>query len=489
MRSLALHHQRMREKHPEEDLLILFDIDGTIVDVRYKIYYLLRAYDRAHGTLFFQGLRPEDVTCHENQLEDFLRAAHCPRTQVPRIIEWYLRHRSNPSAVMAAHRPYRGVMEVIRWFQIQPRTHVGINTGTPEAYREETLRMMNEIGKAYMVRFPSELLYMNPRGWEEGVRESKVEGVRYFRQRGYRVIAVVDNVPEYLEAIAEIDEEGEILLLRAEMILKTARSLPLANVAAGEEYDITELIEEKDLPRHVQFVWHGINDEVNLRQFLSSRIQWAEFDVRLDEEGNMILRHDSIEERPPEVGEKLLQLEDVLDRLAPFGKGVKLDFKEGGRLVEEVTALVRSKSWPVERLWLNGDIPTLGEEGIRKLARSFPGAVIQCPVDFLAGLVRVLPEHGRQLLEMLRSWGVTRFSVSWQVYKLPEFVERVIGWGYEVNIYNVPDLEGFLKAVLLQPTSITSDFNFPKWHYYGRGSGERARRHEYELHHEGDERR
>ncbi len=53
-------------------------------------------------------------------------------------------------------------------------------------------------------------------------------------------------------------------------------------------------------------------------------------------------------------------------------------------------------------------------------------------------------------------------------------------WGFEVNIYNVPDLESFLQAVLQQPCSVTSDFNFPKWHYYGRGAGQHAERHEYE---------
>lgn len=34
------------------------------------------------------------------------------------------------------------------------------------------------------------------------------------------------------------------------------------------------------------------------------------------------------------------------------------------------------------------------------------------------------------------------------------------GWGFEVNIYDVPDLEPFLKAALLLPTSLTADFNF-----------------------------
>ena len=54
-------------------------------------------------------------------------------------------------------------------------------------------------------------------------------------------------------------------------------------------------------------------------------------------------------------------------------------------------------------------------------------------------------------------------------------------WGFEVNIYNVPDLEAFLQAVLLMPRSITSDFNFPEWHYYGRGSGHNNMHYEYSM--------
>ena len=48
--------------------------------------------------------------------------------------------------------------------------------------------------------------------------------------------------------------------------------------------------------------------------------------------------------------------------------------------------------------------------------------------------------------------------------------------------YNVPDLKSFLQAVLLMPRSITSDFNFPKWHYYGRGSGQDSEHYEYSVH-------
>jgi hypothetical protein len=54
-------------------------------------------------------------------------------------------------------------------------------------------------------------------------------------------------------------------------------------------------------------------------------------------------------------------------------------------------------------------------------------------------------------------------------------------WGYEVNIYNVPDLEQFLQAVLLLPSSVTSDFNFPKWHHYGRGPGKHGTFHQHPV--------
>jgi hypothetical protein len=45
----------------------------------------------------------------------------------------------------------------------------------------------------------------------------------------------------------------------------------------------------------------------------------------------------------------------------------------------------------------------------------------------------------------------------------------VEGLGWEVNLYGVPDLESFLEAALLLPTSVTADFNFPEWNYFGRG--------------------
>jgi hypothetical protein len=64
---------------------------------------------------------------------------------------------------------------------------------------------------------------------------------------------------------------------------------------------------------------------------------------------------------------------------------------------------------------------------------------------------------------MLTGWGINRFSISWRIKSRRQMFERLEAWGYEVNFYNVPDLEGFLQAALLLPCSLTSDFNFPEW--------------------------
>jgi hypothetical protein len=82
---------------------------------------------------------------------------------------------------------------------------------------------------------------------------------------------------------------------------------------------------------------------------------------------------------------------------------------------------------------------------------------------------------------MFATWGINRFSVNWQIEDMRTLFDRMDRWGFEVNIYKVLDLEDFLAAVLMMPRSITSDFNFPKWHYYGRGSGEEGERYEYSM--------
>ncbi len=481
MTTLARHYEKMRTKYPDDELIILFDIDGTILDMRHMVVHVLKAYDAAHDTDFFETFTPDDVYVHENQVDQLLESMNLPRPQREKVHDWYLENRWSPAAILKSHHAFRGVMEVIRWFQLQPRTSVGLNTGRPSRIREDTLRSLNELGKEYRVTFSEQMLFMNPGAWEEDVENSKAKGVRQFETQGYRVVAMIDNEPDNLTAVADADETGEILLLHADTVFESKRAALPAGTAGGTEYDLTELITEKDLPQRVQFVWHGLNDEANIRQFLASDIHWAEFDVRRAPDGTLILRHDSFEKTPLMEDEEFILIGDMLTRLEKFDRCVKLDLKEGGEVIDRILDLVSERRFPASRLWLNGNIDVLGEEGFRRLADRLPGAIVQGPIDFLAPLIAVLPEQGKHVIDMLSDWGMNRFSVNWDLPKLTELLDHMDQWRLEINIYGIPDLASFLQAVLLQPRSITSDFNFPQWHYYGRGSGEDAHRYEYGL--------
>ena len=347
------------------------------------------------------------------------------------------------------------MLEVIRWFQLQPATFVGLNTGRPELLRDETLRSLNALGREYRVEFHSELLAMNERGGEDDVLDSKVAGLRRLADAGYRPFAVVDNEAAVIAALAEADESKEILFLQAQT-LSESRRVPTPRTVRGRSYDLTALVAEGDLPHHVQLVWHGVNDEANVRQFLGSRVHWAECDVRRDPLGRIVLRHDSFGRTPWSRSEPVFLLDDLL-------------------------AAVDAHGFDDADLWFNGRIEALGEDGIGRIAAARPDAIVQCPVDLLAPLVLAAPEHAWDTIKLLTSWGVNRFSVSWAGEHARALLESLEDFGCQVNLYAVPDLEAFLRAALMLPTSITTDFNFPAWHYFGRGAGEQHKYHRYKV--------
>ena len=232
---------------------------------------------------------------------------------------------------------------------------------------------------------------------------------------------------------------------------------------------------EDALPRHVQLVWHGVNDHANLRQFIASGVFWAEIDVRDDPSGELILRHDSFETTPATSDEEWLIYDDAMTQLAESGVCVKLDVKGGTDVLDRVLESVVSLQLADDRLWFNAEIESVGEEGFRRIRASHPTAIVQCPIGWLAPLLEAAPDEAHRILKLLVGWGISRFSVNWDHPQARPMLKRLSGWGYEVNFYGVTDLEAFLEAVVLLPSSVTSDFNFPQWNYFGRGSGARGR--------------
>jgi hypothetical protein len=215
---------------------------------------------------------------------------------------------------------------------------------------------------------------------------------------------------------------------------------------------------------------------------LASGIQWAECDVRVDPVGQLVLRHDSFAETPWTRSEHSFLLEDGLALLGDHDRSVVLDIKEGGNVPARVLELAAAREFDDAKLCFLGSIETLGEEGMRLIAKARPGSTLSFMADFVAPLLLAVPTLATQVLDTLRRWGVNRVAVDWRTApRMHELLDRFEERDWEVNIHGVPDLEAFLEAALLLPRAVTADFNFPDWHYYGRGSGQRSAYHRYKL--------
>jgi hypothetical protein len=478
MLALARHYAHLRSTYPTDRLLVVFEIDGPIVDQRHMVRRRLLDYDRVHGTDHFRGVEVADVDADGGDLARFFIRRGLSAMVRGDVVDWCREQPSSPGQPPGTECAYPGVLEVIRWFQLQSSTFVGLNTSRPERMRADTLRSLNALGRDFRVEFDCDLLHMNKSGHPGDVVTSKIEGLRAFTRAGYRPVAVVDHEPPVIRALVDADQGGDILFLQTRT---TSPSPPLtrARTAAGRHFELTALVGKNDLPEQVQLVWHGVNDEVNLGEFLSSTVGWGECDVRRDPRQRLVLRHDSFQTTPWTRTEPLLTVATALEAFAGHTRGLKLDLKDGPCVLDEVLALLARHGFDDDHLWFNASIEAVGANGFNRLRSAHPGAIIQCPIDFLTPLVLAAPRQAQTVLRLLADWGINRFSVAWGQASTRPLVRQLEEWGYEVNLYAVADHESFLQAVLLLPRSLTADFNFPEWNYYGRGSGERRRYHRY----------
>jgi hypothetical protein len=157
-----------------------------------------------------------------------------------------------------------------------------------------------------------------------------------------------------LHGVFEVDETRDILFLQTRTTSGSPR-LTGPRTAAGRHFDLRALVAENDLPDQVQLVWHGVNDEANLREFLFSRVAWGECDLRRDPRQRLVLRHDSFERTPWTRDEAPLTPATALEAFARHGRGLKLDLKDGPGVLGEVLALVQRFSGlsdaPAGRAW------------------------------------------------------------------------------------------------------------------------------------------
>lgn len=471
MQALAAHYETMRATYPQDDLLILFDIDGTILDIRYMMLYLLQAYDQHHDTTFFVNRHITEINFSADDLENGLRGLGVDDKHIAAVCDWYDTHCWSMSALLESHRPFPGVMDVIRWFQLQPNTHVALNSARPESLREETLCSLNKLGREYRVQFCNDLLYMRSVRDGDDVTGTKLAGIQHFRDMGYRPFAMVDNQPLILQAVADNDPDRDILLLHAGTLFQLRPERVPESAVHGNVYDLTELIPKKDLPRHTQFVWYGVNTEAALEEFLKSNIRWADLSMlaRPCSEG------DRLTGQPAAARERQSQLLlECLEQLKLHDRGVRIDLKSDYTGNNRLIGMLQRAGIEAENTWLHADLEHVSEQQCRYLAETHPGAIIELPIDFLAPLMQNGATLAEQLLDRLSDWGVNRFSLSWNTPRVRRLHEVLDAWAFETTITDIRELQDFLQAVLLTPTAICSEFNFPQWQ---TRAGDRRRAH------------
>ena len=119
MLALARHFARLRSAYPTDRLLVVFEIDGPIVDQRHLVRRRLLDYDRVHGTDHFGGVEVADVDTDAGNLEPFFIRRGLAAMVRRDVLDWYREQPSSPHHAPGTERPYPGVLEVIRWFQLQ----------------------------------------------------------------------------------------------------------------------------------------------------------------------------------------------------------------------------------------------------------------------------------------------------------------------------------------------------------------------------------
>ena len=464
MHRLRRHYEDTRDRYAEHELLLLFDIDGTIVDMRHMVRHVLRGYDEHHGTAHFRDLALEDIEVHENQVDQLPRLEALPSEERERVRHWYLSRRWQPEAIFASHRPFEGAMEVIRWFQLQPRTTVALNTGRPESLRAETRFLLNALGEEWRVEFSDDLLFMNDGGWDQDVLPSKVAGVRHYQRLGYHVCAYVDNEPANLEAVAGADGTDEILLLHADTLFESRRERLPGSSVSGRSWRVAPLATEDRLPRHVRYTWQAVNDRRSLRRFLNSRVRWAELDVRWEPRGRVpVVRAEPLSGRRAEREERVMTLTELLPMIYGRGRAAKLHLHGGEDLIGRVVEVIQDVGVGSDQLAFRVDPREHEDAAVERLTRAFPLAWLEAPAGEVARALVHRPQEAGELLERWRARGVRTLSVPHDLPFLGSMLERLRERGFGVDVQGAENLETFLRGVLLLPDSVTARFGTAGW--------------------------
>lgn len=115
MLELARHDARFRSAYPADRLLVVFEIDGPIVDQRHMVRRRLLDYDRAHGTDHFRGVGVAEVDVDAGNLERFFICRGLPAMVRGDVLDAVPDHESLLQAVLLVPRSVTADFNLPEW--------------------------------------------------------------------------------------------------------------------------------------------------------------------------------------------------------------------------------------------------------------------------------------------------------------------------------------------------------------------------------------
>ncbi len=213
---------------------------------------------------------------------------------------------------------------------------------------------------------------------------------------------------------------------------------------------------------HIQLIRAGVNDRGSLRKFLATDRKWAEMDLRINAvDDSLILRKHSFEKIPPSVRENLFTLEECLDVLFSNNRGARINIHQSGNTLKILKKKLGFYESIGQNIRFNSRIDNLGGHDFMELRETFPGSHIECSIDFMAPIISETPAKAEHILSVLSSWGINSFSLNQDTAGLKGVADYMHATGYKVNINGVNNIEALMDVILLQPSTISCDFDVP----------------------------
>ncbi len=136
MQALAAHY-RTACSTQTAPLLLLCDIDDTLLDTRFMIRAVLQTGDAERGTRYFADLELDEIWMAESRLAELLALRGVPQAEQAAVLSSYAQHAWSAPALRHWQTALPGAMQMVAWFQQQPRTSVALVTGRSAWMRAE----------------------------------------------------------------------------------------------------------------------------------------------------------------------------------------------------------------------------------------------------------------------------------------------------------------------------------------------------------------